>query len=334
MYLPGTAEEQGGAREQRSRAEGGSMEITDPGRSGAGRFRTVVALGFFDGVHAGHAALLRRVVTEAAERHAEPAVFSFYDGEGIKSDVPRLTTQEERLRLLEEAGIARAFLGHFGAMRTLSPEAFAEQVLCGICGACAAVCGPNFRFGYGGQAGPERLSACLATHGIPLFVLPAQEYHGKMISASAIRAAVEQGDMPQAAGMLGRPFTLSGPVLHGHALGRRLGFPTANQSFPAGTVIPAYGVYAVRVALSDEDRIYRGIANVGRRPTVEDAGAVNCETHLLDYTGDLYGRQMRVFFLRHLRGERKFADTEELRRTVLADMAAAERMHVWENGPN
>lgn len=290
-----------------------------------------VALGIFDGVHLGHAALLRLTAEEGAQRGAVPTVFSFREGSGIKAGLPRLTSPEERFARMGECGIARVALADFSALRDLSPDEFVSEVLIKKMNAALVVCGENFRYGRGGAGNASTLSAQLATHGVPLFVIPTQKLGDLPISSSEIRAALSEGDAPRAAAMLGRPFSLSGEVLHGKGLGHTVGLPTANQLFPEGGVLPACGVYAVRVLLGG--RVLRGIANVGRRPTVEKSEMLNCETHILDFTGDIYGARMTVEFLYRLRPEKKFENIDALVRAVRADIETAERMQLW-NGQN
>ncbi len=299
----------------------------------------VLALGFFDGMHRGHAALLRRTVQIAAERGAIPAVFTFAEDDSIKRGVPRLLTEEERLARMAQAGIQRVFHASFSALRTLSPAAFVEQVLLAGCHAEAVVSGFNFRFGHQAAGDTACLAALLAPHGVPLSVLPPVLEQGEPVSASAIRLAVMQGDVEQAARLLGRPFSLTGPVLHGKALGRTRGYPTANQALPAGAVTPAYGVYAVACACGQvytpAEAPLRGICNVGVRPTVDVAGQANCETHLFDHTADLYGTPLTVFFLHRIRGEMHFASLDALYARLEQDkQEAKEFLKKWENGQN
>lgn len=289
-----------------------------------------VALGLFDGVHRGHVALLRKTAALAEENGLLPTVFTFRDESGIKADVPRLTTPEERLARIGACGIRRIHAADFAALRDLTPEAFTSELLLGRLHARAVVCGENYRFGRGGRGDAPLLARLLAAHGVALTVLPTETCGGRAISSSAIRAAIEAGDARTASEMLGYPFSLTAPVLHGRALGRTIGLPTANQCFPENSVLPANGVYAVYARLGT--RTLRGIANVGRHPTVSAHDALNCETHLLDFSGDLYGRSLRVEFLCRLRPEKKFPNIEELRRAVCADIENAERMKLWENG--
>lgn len=301
--------------------------------------RATVALGFFDGMHRGHAALLAATAALAAESGTVPAAFTFADDPALKPGRPRLFSEEERLARLSDAGVARLFLGDFAALRDCDAAAFAA-LLADSCGASTVVCGFDFRCGRGAAAGPAELAAALAPYGVALRTLPTvRTPDGRPVSASRVRAAMEDGNAEEAAAVLGRPFSLTGPVLHGRALGRTLAFPTANLAFPPGGVLPARGVYAVTVApgvaLTPPPTPLCGMANVGVRPTVEDGGAPNCEVHLFDFSGDLYGKTLTVFFLHRLRPERRFPDTDALRACLTTDkQQIKEYFRTWENGQN
>ena len=318
------------------------MEIIRPAGAGisADGARTVVALGFFDGMHRAHTALLARAAALARKLGATPVVCSFGDA-GIKPGVPRLLSEEEKLRRMAASGMARAYLLDFSAVRDLAPADFAQSVLLGGLGAAGAVCGYNFRFGRGGAGDAAALRALLAPAGCRTEILPAMTVGGVPVSASEIRAALEAGDAAAAGRLLGRPYSLSGRVLHGKALGRTIGIPTANLAFPRGRLVPSHGVYAVLCRLGDGgdppgDGFLPGMANVGVRPTVEESGAVNCETHLLcGDAGDLYGKELTVYFIRRLRGEIKFGSVDALHTQLLRDRnAAKEYLLTWENGRN
>ncbi|MBQ8174075.1 MAG: riboflavin biosynthesis protein RibF [Clostridia bacterium] len=284
--------------------------------------KTVLALGFFDGVHAGHSALLARVREEAARLGAIPAVCSFSQGSGIKEDAPRLTSESDRLAALSEASMARVYLLDFAAVRDMSCEDFCTDILVRSMNAAAVVCGFNFRFGRGGTGDTETLTRLLAPHGVTAVILPPVTHGEGAISSSVIRVAVEAGDMERARELLGRPFTLTGEVMHGKSLGHRIGFPTANLAVAADSLLPARGVYAVRAEAGGKE--YNGVANVGVRPTVEQNAPVNCEVHLFGgEVGDLYGKPISVRFYKHLRGEMKFESIDALCAQIARDEAQA-----------
>ncbi len=281
-----------------------------------------IALGFFDGVHTGHMALFHRVKAEAAARGVPAALFMFAEGEHMKPNSPRLTSEKERLFHIEAAGIDIVYLFEFDALRDLPSSVFVENILLhGLHAVCVA-CGFNFRFGAGGAGDTGTLAACLAPHGVPLAILPPYTVDGQTVSSTAARAAIEAGDAARAAALLGRPYSVTGEVVHGRALGRQLGFPTANLALPRGRVVPAGGVYAVVAEIGGKQ--FPAVANVGRRPTVEQNGTVNCEVHVFGIESDLYGQTVTVYFHRFLRGEMKFESIEALSLGIAADKKKAE----------
>ena len=300
----------------------------------AGQPAAVVALGFFDGVHLGHAALLAHTVEGAKRRSVLSAVFTFTEGGGMKAETPRLTTEEERLSLFALAGIDRAYLFDFAAIRDLSPAAFVEDILIRGLSCVAAVCGFNFRFGAGGAGDADTLTRLFAAHALPVTVLPPYTVDGIPVSSSAIRAAIEAGDPERTVALLGRPFSISGEVVHGNALGRAIGYPTANVTPAPGIVLPARGVYAALCTV-DGGAPIPAVVNLGVRPTVAGAEAtLNCEAHLLCESGDLYGRHLTLSLMRRLRGEIKFDSIADLRAQIAQDIAKVKEYFQWVNGRN
>ena len=311
------------------------MEIyrmPDPGLPVRGR---VVALGFFDGMHVGHAALLSLARQEGDARRCETAVFSFAEDGTLKPATPRLLSEEERLVQMEQAGADSVLLYRFADICHLSPEEFVETVLVRQLSAVAVVCGYNFRFGKGGVGDADQLRALLAPHGLPLHVLPPARLGDEVVSASAIRVALAAGEAERAATMLGRPYAITGEVMHGKALGRRIGVPTANLPIPPGRVVPAFGVYAAIGYIAGDAQPHLGVANVGVRPTVEHGSLPNCETHFLDQVGDIYGKRLTVLLLHRLRGEITFDNIEALVAQIMRDKAQAKEYGtIWLNGQN
>ncbi len=281
-----------------------------------------VALGNFDGVHLGHRRLLRTVCSLAGESgDCIPAVWTFTSLAKASVPAPALTTTEEKLRQFAHAGIRTAVFESFDAVRDLSPEAFVCDYLVKKLRCATVVCGFNFRFGKGGVGDADTLRELLSQQGVPLTVIEPVLYVGEPISSTRIRLAVQAGDMEYAAALLGRPFSVSLPVLHGNRIGRTLGLPTVNQKFPLGHIVPMLGIYACICTVGGKR--YAAVANVGTRPTVSDAGEVNCETHLLDFTGELYGETVRVEFLRRIRAEQKFDFVTALKAAIEQDVRDA-----------
>ncbi len=291
----------------------------------------VIALGFFDGVHTAHGALLRRVKEAAAERNAVPAAFTFDCHPSARlsgRSVPLLTSVEDREFLMRsQYGMEEILVASFDEMMNMPWEEFITGYLAKEQGAVHVVCGYDFRFGWRGEGNPERLKAKCAELGIGCDVIGAIELDGVRVSSTYIRSLIEQGEMERAAAFLGHPHILSDLVTPGKHLGRTLGFPTVNLHFQPGVIVPAYGVYAAKVYLEDGSEQI-AVVNVGVRPTVEEVSQPNVEAFLLDFDGDLYGRRVRVAFYRHLRGERKFPSVEALTREVLRN--AEETRAYWE----
>ena len=289
--------------------------------------KKVIALGFFDGVHIGHGALLRATVERARELNALPAAFTFDRAPkefvtGVS--VPLLTSVSERAALIRgQYGIERTIVAAFDrAMMTRSARDFLEGLLVGQYRAVHLIAGHDYRFGYRNEGTPELLRAWCAEHGVGCDIIPKVELRGVTVSSTHIRALVEDGDMESAAAFLGHPYALTGTVRHGRHLGTEELFPTVNLVPEPWRVLPRFGVYAVRVALPDGSA-GAGVTNVGVRPTVADDGRVTVETHLVGFDGDLYGKDIRVEFLRYLRPERRFGSVTELHRQIEQDIAMA-----------
>lgn len=300
--------------------------------------RRVIALGFFDGVHLGHAALLRRVAEAAAQLDAVPAAVTFdkHPEDVIlgAQRVPLITDPSDRADLMNRLfGIRDVIIAHFGqCMMRMNWEEFIEDFLVAEHGAVHLVAGHDFHFGYKGEGNPDRLKEKCAQMGVGCDIIPKVEREGITVSSTYIRSLLAQGEMEQANQFLGHPHMLSGTVNHGKKLGSKLGFPTVNLTIPTGVMIPAFGVYAVKVwvlpdypdhrAYHPGEGPYLAVTNVGTRPTVDDGDRVNVEGFLLDFHRDLYGRTVRMEFYRRLRPERKFESLEALRTQVMADAQA------------
>ena len=285
------------------------------------RKERVIALGFFDGVHLGHAALLRRTAEEAARRGCTPAVFTFdRPPKEVVTGVPcpLINSAGDRRGLVQRLyGIKDVILAPFDQeMMTTSWEAFVEELLVGRWNAVHLVAGHDYHFGYKGEGDPQRLQALCAGLGIGCDVIPKVELEGITVSSTHIRSLISKGDMAGAVRFLGHPHVLTATVQHGKRLGSRLGFPTANLAYPEGLLVPAHGVYVTRAVLENGES-FPAVTNVGVRPTVRDGTALTAEPFILDFEGDLYGQQIRLEFYDFLRPERKFDSLEELRAMVL-----------------
>ena len=286
-----------------------------------------LCLGNFDGVHRGHRALIDELKRKNAQRTERlpmgALLFSTPPSLFLSSTpIPQLNTLEEKLELLREAGLHFAIIYDFAQLKDLSPDDFVRRILIEQCHCRLAVCGFNYTYGAKGAGNVETLSDTFGSQpGRTLSVVPAVMDGRHCVSSSVIRSMLEQGHPEDAARLLGRPFFLTGTVIDGRHVGTGMGTPTANLTFPEGGLVPAHGVYLTMVRIAR--RTYAAISNVGTRPTFTDGDAVNCETFIFDYNGDLYGKTLRISFLRFLRAEKKFASMEELKKQIRLDIARA-----------
>ncbi len=287
-----------------------------------------VAIGNFDGVHLGHAALLStaREAGRARGRPAAALTFEPHPGRILFPKVAprRLTTPARKLELLEAAGLDAVVVQPFDRDFAAVPaHTFVERLLLGDLRAAEVVVGEDFTFGRAREGRPEDLIAYLREGGARAIVVPKVEREGTPISSTRIRELVLEGRVEAAAALLGRPFDLDGIVVAGMGRGRTLGFPTANVR-PGGEIVPAVGVYAVRARCPAGT--FTGAANLGRRPTFGEGGAEALEVHLVGYPGaSLLGAPVRVAFLARLRDEMRFPSAEALARQIRADVEAAVR---------
>lgn len=290
----------------------------------------VVSVGVFDGVHLGHQEILRRNVIEARRLDARATVVTFRDHPKrlLLGRAPRtLTSLEHRLELFRRAGVEHAVALTFDEeLKSIPADSFARSFLVGVLRARKFVLGFDSKFGRDRAGTPE----WLARQGYDVEVVDQVLVGGRPVSSTAIREAVELGDLSGAARMLGRPVTVYGEVVPGDRLGRELGFPTANLDL-RHELRPPNGVWAVRVRrvrFAPErvvESVHDGVLNIGWRPTVsgERPEAPRVEVHLLDFAGDLYGEFLEVEFVARLRDERKFPSLDALRAQIRADADAA-----------
>ena len=279
-----------------------------------------VAMGNFDGVHRGHVHLIHQL--HAARPDLPLAVLSFepHPREYFRpDDAPfRLTLADERTSALEALGVATLYELKFDAdFAHLSATGFIEQILVAGLGVRHLACGADFAFGHRRGGNVRFLEPAAAAHGIGLTPVPLLTDEDGPISSSRIRRLLEDGYPDRAAGELGRPFTIQGPVTHGDKRGRTLNFPTANVSL-GRHLEPARGAYVIRARLEDGS-VHGGVANVGRRPTVNAGPESRLEAHLFDFDQDLYGQQIAVELHCYLREEQRFASLEALKAQIEID---------------
>jgi riboflavin kinase/FMN adenylyltransferase len=293
---------------------------------------SLVTVGSFDGVHAGHQAIVRYVIRRAQKRHRSSVVVSFepHPREVLSGHpVPLLTTVEERATYLEALGVDRfivlSFTPDFAA---LSPEAFVMQVLVGRIGLEEIVVGYDHGFGRDREGDVALLQVLGRRHGFAVDVIPSQEVQRHVVSSTEIRRLLmEEGAVRQAAEMLGRRYALTGTVVQGDRRGHTIGYPTANivVDHPR-KVIPRRGVYAVQATPADDETMHSGMMNIGYRPTFDGDARLHLEVHLFDFDRVLYGRPLRVDFVERLRDEKKFDGIDALVAQLADDERRSRRM--------
>lgn len=288
----------------------------------------VLALGFFDGVHLGHGALLRRA-RELADQMNIPAAALTFDAHPLElisgRRVALLNTAAERAELMRELyGIDEILTLHFDRETMAQPwERFVRDTVCGRFGAIHTVCGEDFRFGAGGRGTAALLQAECARLGVGCDCVAQVCMDGAPVSSTRIRALLEAGETAAAVRLLGHPHLLTGTVTQGKRIGRTLGIPTANLVPADGVLVPRYGVYAANAVFDGQTR--RAVVNIGTRPTVNGEN-VTVEPWILDFDGDLYGHTLRLELLDFLRPERKFSSLEELKAEILRNAEIVRNM--------
>ncbi|MBK6356838.1 MAG: bifunctional riboflavin kinase/FAD synthetase [Betaproteobacteria bacterium] len=285
----------------------------------------VLAIGNFDGVHLGHAALVKRLAQVAEALDLAPMVLTFepHPREFFAPDSApaRLTTLREKLELLGECGARQAMICPFNAaFAALSADEFIEQVLVRGCLVRHLIIGDDFRFGRGRAGDFGLLQDAGRRFGFAVEAMGSVTADGERVSSSAVRRALLAGDMEHAARLLGRPYIIDGQVSHGQKLGRQIGFATANLRIKHNP-LPMTGVFAVEVS-GLGDKPLAGVANLGVRPTVGGTKPL-LEVHLFDFDRDIYGAHISVRFVHKLRDEQRFPNIDALKAQIAADAAAA-----------
>jgi riboflavin kinase / FMN adenylyltransferase len=296
----------------------------------------VVTVGNFDGLHVGHQEILRIVTERARARRGESAVYTFepHPRKVLRpDDAPRLlTTLEQKLELIDDAGVDVVVVERFDAeFARRSAEEFVREVLHARLRPEEVFVGYDFRFGHDREGSMRTLTELGPHLGFAVTIVPEVTVGGRDVNSTRIRELLAAGNVEEAGQLLGRPYRVRGLVVEGDRRGRSLGFPTVNLA-PENEVLPAQGVYAGRLRVlgdgrGEEEGERPAVVNVGRRPTFKDAAApVLAEAHVIDWSGDLYGRRVELSFLHHLREERRFPDVAALRSQIEADRDEARRL--------
>ena len=287
--------------------------------------KKIFALGFFDGVHLGHQALLKECCQMAEQQEARACAITFLQHpQALFLEKPPLllTADRDRDTLLRRYGIGPIFKYPVTREVMSTPwQDFLEELL--SCDIVGFVCGHDFRFGHRGEGNAEKLAQFCKEKGLSCVIVPEQIVEGIRVSSTHIRSLIEAGDMENAAKFLGHPHILSGNVVPGRQLGRTIGIPTANILIPEGVAVPRLGVYACECAI--DGRKYTAVTNIGSRPTV-GGHQTRAESWILDFEGDLYGRTLTLEFYKFLRPEQKFPSLEELRAQIRQDAEESRRL--------
>lgn len=292
---------------------------------------SAAAIGKFDGIHRGHQALLHRVL-EQKDRGLQAVVFTFDPSPAVFFSgqvLPELTTSEEKRRLFAELGVDVLIEYPLNAATAaVEPERFIEEILAGRMRTAYIAAGEDLSFGRAGRGDAALLMDYAPRFGYQAEIIKKICLEGVEISSSYVREVVKRGGMELAERLIGAPYSVRGVVTHGKKLGRRLGMPTVNLLPEKEKLLPPYGVYFSEVVLGEKS--YRGITNIGCKPTVNDENQVGVETYLYDFAQDIYGKEITVNLLSFHRPEKKFASVEELKGQMAADIARG-RYYVAEN---
>lgn len=293
---------------------------------------TSTALGYFDGVHKGHRAVIGEAVATAKAEGLVPTVFTLLQSprtvlRGEKSC--NILTNEAKLEILSSLGVEQVYLIDFTTIKDITAEQFVRDILGGVFNARHISCGFNYHFGAGAAGSGEMLEGMCEGMGISVLARPRIIMDGLPVSSTRIRECIRRGEVQKAGEMLGERYGFTLPVIHGRMLGRQLGTPTMNMAFPEGLVTPRFGAYATAVGIDGEE--YCGVTDVGIKPTVGSDGVV-IETWMPDYHGsDLYGKEVRISFIDFLREEKKFPSVEELRAEIMKNGEQARHLFAEKN---
>ncbi|MGN0152217.1 MAG: bifunctional riboflavin kinase/FAD synthetase [Wujia sp.] len=274
--------------------------------------KTAVALGKFQGLHRGHMLLIDKILSLAAEGMTS-VVFTI----NMPSD-RTIYLPEERYSILEDKGVDVVVDCPFtDAFASMSPERFVREVLIDKLHASYVVVGKDFKFGYNRQGDIDRLVEFGIKYGFRVIALDKLSVDDRIVSSSYLRTLIESGDMESVSRFMGRDYMVSGYVRHGKQLGRTIGFPTINMIPDCSKLLPVCGVYESYLMM--DGRRFKGITNIGDNPTTDTDGAIRIETHILDYTGDLYGKKLELYIRRFIRTEKKFHNVDELKQQIERD---------------
>ena len=278
---------------------------------------TAVALGYFDGVHLGHRAVLKLAV-ESKSRGLTPAVFTFSETPKSKDINARLSTSDDKIKIFESLGIEVLYILDFEELKNKSPETFVKEILRGVFNAKEVFCGFNYRFGRLGKGDTNELKRLCEKENIAVKVCEPVKIDGAVVSSTEIRNLLRKGEIKTANRLLGYNFGIRGASVEGSHIGTSMDTPTINLNFEDGILLPKFGVYASLVTIDGKEHI--GVTNIGVKPTVGAENSPNCETWLpLFKGGNLYGKTVDVRLIEFIRPEKKFDSIDDLKKAIKHD---------------
>lgn len=291
--------------------------------------KSAVALGLFDGIHLGHRAVLN-LALEQEKNGLIPSVFTFNPvmvSKKSRGEYGYIYTHLHKLRMLYRLGFFWNVCSvRFQEVCRLSGEEFVKNILIDELNAGFVCCGNDFRFGKNASCGVNELYELGRKYGFDVCIADDVTYEGETVSSTAIRSMLLNGDVKKAWQFLGEPYTINRTVIHGAELGRTIGFPTINQQFSKGQLVPKYGVYASRVCI--DGTFYRAMTNIGMKPTVNYKGIPLAETHIIGFSGDLYWKNVSVEVCKFVRAEKKFDSVDELKKQIAEDMKDIQHINI------
>ena len=290
---------------------------------------TVVALGKFDGVHKGHYKILEKLKEEKTNGLTS-LVFNFSKNpKNIEQkNESKLFTEEEQLLVYErmEVDILIIYPIEMGIL-SMQPEEFVEKILVNKLGVKKIVCGENFKFGKNRIGNTDLLSSLGERYGYDTEIIKLLSYNGSIISSTLIKEHIRVGNLKEAEEMLGHKYIIIGKVIHGYALGRTMNAPTANIVPTQSKLLPPNGVYIS--CCNIDGKVYKGVTNIGYKPTIESENKLGVETFFLDFDGDLYGRILEIELLFYIRAEKKFDNIDDLKAQILYDIDICRKYHLY-----
>ena len=278
--------------------------------------KAAIAIGFFDGVHLAHRELILSAKAAAKKLGALSGVVTFASESSIKSGAPRIYTTEERLSIIESLGVDFAVICDFSEISGLSGEEFVRDVLIRDIGTVSVTAGFNFKFGHSASSNADSLVEYMEKYGGKAIIKEPYLYNDIPLSSTLIRGLLADGNPKEAHRVLGTPYFVSGVISHGNGIGRGLGFPTVNIAEDARRVKLKQGVYRCIALVGD--KIYNAVTNVGTCPTFDERES-HIEAHLIDFSENVYGEKIRIYFLGYLREEIRFDSPEELKKQIIID---------------